>query len=69
MKSTIAALIIASVATACDNEWWYEECSDMEWRELCEGECDNDGWMYWDEWLEDEFCVSKDDFADWEMCW
>ena len=68
MKSAIAALIIAASATACDNYWVWEECSGMEYRDLCDGECGDDGWMYWDAEAWEEFCVSYDEFASWDWC-
>jgi len=67
MKSAIAALIIAS-ATACD-DWTWEECSEMYYRNLCDGECNGDGWMYWDDIWEEGYCVSVDEFASWDWCW
>ena len=72
MKSTIAALIVAG-ASACDNEWFWEECSWMYFRYPCEGEFEGDdgdecGWIYWDDWLLEEFEVTCNEFDDWWWC-
>ena len=53
MKSAIAALVAlgATALSTCD-DWLYEDCSQLYWRNACpgevaEGEC---GWWYWDEY-------------------
>ena len=67
MKSAIAALI-ASAVTACDNEWIWEECSWMWYRDGCDGEVAGCGWIYWDDWNLEEFTVTCDEFDDWWWC-
>ena len=67
MKSAIAALLVAG-ATACDNEWIWEECSWMYYRHVCDYETDCAGWKYWDDWNLEEFCVTVDEFNDWDWC-
>ena len=70
MKSAIAALIIAASANACDNEWIWEDCSWMWYRDPCEGEGDTEcGWVYWDDWWQEEFWVDCDEFWSWDWCW
>ena len=68
MKSAIAALIIAASANACDNEWIWEECSQMYYRDCCDNECYEEGWVYWDDWNLEEFEVTVDEFAGWSWC-
>ena len=71
MKSAIAALI-ATAATACENEWIWEECSWMYYRVPCDYEFDNsgeeDGWIYWDDWNQEEFWVTAAEFDEWYWC-
>ena len=69
MKFAITALL-AAAATACDNEWIWEECSWMYYRDPCEGEGTlGEGWVYWDDWNLEEFWVTDDEFAEWDWCW
>ena len=54
----------------CDNEWIWEDCSWMWYRNACEGEGDTDcGWIYWDDWWQEEFWVDCDEFYSWSWCW
>ena len=54
----------------CDNEWIWEECSWMYYRDPCEGEGDTEcGWVYWDDWWQEEFWVDCDEFWSWDWCW
>ena len=52
MKSAIAAALFASAVSACDNEWFWEQCSWSWFRYACDGEIGGDGcgWIYWDDW-------------------
>ena len=74
MKSTIAALIVAG-ASACANEWIWEECSWMYYRYPCADEYihgddgDGCGWFYWDDWNLEEFEVTCGEVEDWSWCW
>ena len=53
----------------CDNEWVWEDCSWMWYRSACDGEGDTDcGWVYWDDWNQEEFWVTCDEFAEWWWC-
>ena len=54
----------------CDEEWHWEDCSEMSWRYPCEFELEGDGWgwIYWDDWSYEEFWVSGDDYSNWESC-
>ena len=69
MRLTLALLAVG--ATACDNKWIWEECSWNWYRDPCNyeietGDC---GWIYWDDWNQEEFWVSCDEFAEWDWCW
>ena len=56
--------------TGCDNEWIWEDCSWMYYRDPCEGEGDTEcGWVYWDDWWQEEFWVDCDEFWSWSWCW
>ena len=71
MKFAITALL-AAAANACDNEWIWEECSWMYYRNQCDDEGwgdGEDGWVYWDDWNLEEFWVTEDEFAAWDWCW
>ena len=75
MKSTIAALMVAAT-TACSNEWIWEECSWMYYREGCGDEVTGDGdpgdgcgWIYWYDWEGVEKEVTCDQFDKWSACW
>ena len=64
MKSAIAALVAlgATALSTCD-DWLYEDCSQMYWRNACpgevaEGEC---GWWYWDDYS-GQYWVTCDEF-------
>ena len=54
----------------CDNEWIWEDCSQMEYRNTCDFEDwgSDCGWVYWDDWSWTEFFVTCDDFSTWESC-
>ena len=50
----------------CDDEWVWEECSYMWYRNDCDSnEC---GWIYWDDWSWTEFFVTCDEFDTWYWC-
>ena len=54
-------------ATDCLGEWVWEDCS---WSYYAEDTCSDDcGWWYWDDWAEEEYWVTCDDFAEWDWCW
>ena len=72
MKSAIAALI-ASSASACANEWMWEQCSQSWWRDACEGEnvmfdAEDCGYVYWDDWDLEEYWVTCAEFDGWWWC-
>ena len=71
MKTALALALTAAAASACANEWIWEECSWSWYRDFCEGEslADGDcGWIYYDEWNLEEFWVSCEEFDDWWWC-
>ena len=67
MKSAIAALIATSVS-ACDNGWIWEECSWSWYRDACDYENVDCGWIYWDDWDQSEFVVTCATFDTWVSC-
>ena len=73
MKSIIAALMVAAT-NACANEWIWEECSWSWFRYGCPGEIEGDngdecGWIYWDDWNQEEKEVTCKTFDTWPSCW
>ena len=60
-----AALVVKD-ATACDNEWyWDDECYLQWWRDACDYELNDpshDGWFFWDDGSETAYWVWRDDY-------
>ena len=53
----------------CYNEWNWEDCSQMWWRNACEWEAEGDcGWIYEDYYTWETFWVSCDEFNSWDSC-
>ena len=51
--------------------WTWEECSQMEYRSVCEWDgMDEDtcGWFYWNDYSYTEFFVSCEEFESWSEC-
>ena len=73
MKYTIAALMVAA-SQACYSDWIWEECSWSWYRNDCTGtevygdNGDGCGWIYWDDWLWEEYEVTCNEEADWWWC-
>ena len=70
MKSVIAALLAAVVSAGCEDEWTWENCSQLYYRDPCKGEDheDEDGWYYLDDEFYEKWWVTRAEFESWDYC-
>ena len=70
MKISIMALLAASTMAGCVDEWTWENCSELYYRDVCDGEDwgDEDGWVYMDPEFYEEYFVTVTEFNSWDYC-